>query len=83
MLFRSHEDRLNRLIGACDSPQSAPDLLPVLFDRELSEKDKGMGIAEGLAHCHYLVGEGKLERVKGSDGIWRFQKSGAERKAVA
>ena len=68
---------------ACDSPQSAMDLLPVLFDRELDEKDKGLGIAEGLAHCHYLVGEGKLERVLGEDGIWKFQKSGAHHKAVA
>ncbi|MZR31939.1 MBL fold metallo-hydrolase [Sneathiella litorea] len=78
-----HEDRLNRLILACDTPQSAMDLLPVLFDRELNEKDKGLGIAEGLAHCHYLVVKGKLERVIGEDGIWKFQKSGARYKAVA
>ncbi len=78
-----HDDRLNRLIDACESPQSAFDLLPVLFDRELGENDKGMGIAEGLAHCHYLVGEGRLARVKGEDGVWKFSKSGARRKAVA
>jgi len=82
--YRSHhDDRLNRLIGACDSPQSAFDLLPVLFDRDLNERDKGMGVAEGLAHCHYLVGEGKLERLLGEDGVWKFQKIGARHKAVA
>ncbi|MCF8468558.1 MAG: MBL fold metallo-hydrolase [Sneathiella sp.] len=78
-----HDDRLNRLISACDSPQSALDLLPILFDRELNEGDKSMGIAEGLAHCHYLVGEGRLDRVRGDDGVWKFQKSGERHKAVA
>lgn len=72
--YRSHhEDRLNRLKNACNTPQTAIDLLPVLFDRELSDSDKGMAIAEGLAHCHYLVGEGGLDRVRGKDGVWRFR----------
>ncbi len=78
-----HEDRLNRLLGACDSPQSALDLLPVLFDRELDEGDRSMGVAEGLAHCHYLIGEGRLERLKDTDGIWRFRRRGAAHLAVA
>ncbi|GLQ06535.1 MBL fold metallo-hydrolase [Sneathiella chinensis] len=67
-----HQERLARLKAACSSPKSALDLLPVLFDRELSEKDMSLGIAEGLAHCHYLVGTGELERTVGDDGVWRF-----------
>ncbi|USG62915.1 MBL fold metallo-hydrolase [Sneathiella marina] len=78
-----HEDRLNRLKAACVSPQSAIDLLPVLFDRELSDSDKGLAISEGLAHCHYLVGEGELDRECGDDGVWRFHRAGAVRAAVA
>ncbi len=78
-----HEDRLNRLLMACASPQSAHDLLPVLFDRELNENDKGMGIAEGLAHCHYLIGEGLLERLMGDDGVWKFRATNERRRAVA
>jgi glyoxylase-like metal-dependent hydrolase (beta-lactamase superfamily II) len=68
-----HAERLTRLKLACVSPKSAMDLLPVLFDRELSDSDKGLAIAEGLAHCHYLIGTGELVRQVGSDGIWRFQ----------
>ena len=78
-----HKDRLNRLKTACVLPQSAIDLLPVLFDRELSDSDKGLAISEGLAHCHYLVGEGELDRECGEDGIWRFRRAGAIRAAVA
>lgn len=78
-----HKDRLNRLKVACALPQSAIDLLPVLFDRELSDSDKGLAISEGLAHCHYLVGEGELDREFGEDGIWRFRCAGTIRAAVA
>lgn len=68
-----HEERLSRLKLACGSPKTAIDLLPVLFDRELSENDIGLGISEGLAHCHYLVETGEMERHIGDDGVWRFQ----------
>ncbi|MEH6526743.1 MAG: MBL fold metallo-hydrolase [Sneathiella sp.] len=78
-----HNDRLNRLKAACVSPQSAIDLLPVLFDRELSDSDKGLAISEGLAHCHYLVDEGELDRECGDDGVWRFRRATAVRAAVA
>ncbi|TNE40993.1 MAG: MBL fold metallo-hydrolase [Alphaproteobacteria bacterium] len=82
--YRAHHDeRLNRLFEACDAPQSAIDLLPVLFDRELSDSDKGLAIAEGLAHCHYLVGEGKLDRIRDETGVWKFHRPGESRRAVA
>jgi len=78
-----HIERLNRLKRACDVPQSAIDLLPVLFDRELSQSDRGLAISEGLAHCHYLVGEGELERQMGEDGVWRFCRCKEIQAAVA
>ncbi|PHQ72353.1 MAG: MBL fold metallo-hydrolase [Sneathiella sp.] len=78
-----HMERLNRLKSACTKPQSAIDLLPVLFDRELSQSDTGLAISEGLAHCHYLVDEGELDRQRGTDGIWRFQRQKAIQAAVA
>lgn len=70
-----HDERLDRLWTACEEPKSAVDLLGVLFDRELSQSDRGLGIAEGLAHCHYLVGKDRLGCVVGEDGIWRFQRT--------
>ncbi len=78
-----HQERLDQLLAACDRPMSALDLLPVLFNRELSVPDKGLAIAEGLAHCHYLVGEGELKRQIGADGIWRFERSKSIKAAVA
>jgi glyoxylase-like metal-dependent hydrolase (beta-lactamase superfamily II) len=78
-----HQERLDRLIIACVEPKSAIDLLPVLFDRELSDSDKGLAIAEGLAHCHYLVGTGELDREIGVDGVWRFHRNKAAHAAVA
>ncbi len=78
-----HRERLQQLKHACSTPKSAIDLLPVLFDRELGEHDMGLGIAEGLAHCHYLVGTGELERQIGKDGVWRFQSVNSVKSAVA
>ncbi len=68
-----HAERLLRLRNACGAPKTAFDLLPVLFERELNENDQRLAVAEGLAHCHYLVGTGELERITGEDGVWRFQ----------
>ncbi len=78
-----HQERLSLLRAACQSPKTALELLPVLFDRELGEHDQGLGIAEGLAHCHFLVGTGELERTVGDDGVWRFcQKKSVQEKVA-
>ncbi|MFT6558245.1 MBL fold metallo-hydrolase [Sneathiella sp.] len=67
-----HQERLDRLKTACQSPKTAIEILPDLFDRELGENDIGLGIAEGLAHCHYLVGTNEFVRTVGQDGVWRY-----------
>lgn len=78
-----HAERLLRLRNACDAPKTAFDLLPVLFKRELNENDQRLAVAEGLAHCHYLVETGELERITGDDGVWRFQITSSVKTAVA
>ncbi|WP_169569775.1 MBL fold metallo-hydrolase [Sneathiella limimaris] len=78
-----HAERLSRLKNACGSPKTAFELLPVLFERELNEDDQRLAVAEGLAHCHYLVGTGELDRVVGKDGVWRFQIAQDVKTAVA
>ncbi|MBL4907025.1 MAG: MBL fold metallo-hydrolase [Sneathiella sp.] len=78
-----HAERLTRLKLACGSPKTAIELIPVLFDKKLGESDMGLGIAEGLAHCHYLIGTGELERQVGKDGVWRFQSVKTVETAVA
>ena len=71
-LMRHHQDRLAELLQACETPQSANDVLPVLFPRPLDAHQLTFAFGESLAHCHYLWYCGKLERVTGDDGIFRF-----------
>lgn len=78
-----HHERLARLKAACQSPKTAIEIVPALFDRVLEDRDMGLGIAEGLAHCHYLIGEGEMERNMGKDGVWRFVTKNSVQEKVA
>ena len=48
------------------------NLLPVLFRRPLDRHQMAFALGEALAHLHYLMGQGALTRVLGSDGVNRF-----------
>ena len=48
------------------------NLLPVLFRRSLDRHQMAFALGEALAHLHYLMGQGALTRVLGSDGVNRF-----------
>ncbi|MBE7638299.1 MBL fold metallo-hydrolase [Sneathiella sp. P13V-1] len=78
-----HIKRLEQLKLACSSPKTVQDILPVLFERKLDENNMGLAMAEALAHCHYLVGTGELNRLVGDDGVWRFQMQKNVQTAVA
>lgn len=71
-LINHHRDRLAELLQACKTPQSASDVIPVLFPRQLDAHQLTFAFGEALAHCHYLWYSDKLERIKGDDGIFRF-----------
>jgi glyoxylase-like metal-dependent hydrolase (beta-lactamase superfamily II) len=72
-LHDHHRDRLAEVIQACSvAPQSAADVLPVLFKRKLDLHQTTFAMGESVAHLHALWFEGKLERRRGDDGIWRF-----------
>jgi glyoxylase-like metal-dependent hydrolase (beta-lactamase superfamily II) len=78
-----HGQRLERLFEACDAPRTVIELLPAMFKRRLRDRELFLAMAEGLAHCNYLIAEGRLQRVVGSDGIMRFVRPGEIRKSAA
>ncbi|MGB1466993.1 MAG: MBL fold metallo-hydrolase, partial [Alcanivorax nanhaiticus] len=71
-LVDHHAEQLDRVQAACKNhPQSAFDLLPVLFDRELDVQQLMFAMGESIAHLNCLMRQGRVER-EPVDGIWRF-----------
>ncbi|HWI79247.1 MAG TPA: MBL fold metallo-hydrolase, partial [Ramlibacter sp.] len=72
-LHDHHRERLAEVQEACArAPQSAADVLLVLFKRKLDLHQTTFAMGESVAHLHALWFEGKLRRQRGDDGIWRF-----------
>jgi glyoxylase-like metal-dependent hydrolase (beta-lactamase superfamily II) len=68
-----HAERFVELLSACaQAPQSAADLLPVLFKRSLDAHQTTFAMGEAVAHLHALAAEGRLRLVPGSDGVRRY-----------
>ncbi|MDB5947034.1 MAG: beta-lactamase-like protein [Ramlibacter sp.] len=68
-----HRDRLAEVMQACaEAPQSAADVLPVLFKRKLDLHQTTFAMGESVAHLHALWFEGKLQRRRDAQGVWRF-----------
>ena len=65
--------RLAEVMDACAvAPQSAADILPVLFKRALDLHQTTFAMGESVAHLHALWLAGRLVRTRGADGVWRF-----------
>ena len=71
-LAAHHQARCEEILAACVTPQSAVDLLPLLFRRPLDRHQTAFALGEALAHLHYLMVRGALDRVLGLDGVYRF-----------
>lgn len=72
-LHDHHRDRLADVMEACAAgPQSAADMLPVLFKRKLDLHQTTFAMGESIAHMHALWFGGKLQRTLDADGIYRF-----------
>jgi glyoxylase-like metal-dependent hydrolase (beta-lactamase superfamily II) len=68
-----HAERFAETLEACaEAPQSAFELVPVLFKRALDLHQMTFAMGESLAHLHALWFQGKLERSTGADGVIRF-----------
>jgi glyoxylase-like metal-dependent hydrolase (beta-lactamase superfamily II) len=68
-----HAARLDEVMAACAAPQSAVDIVPIMFRRPLDAHQLSFALGEALAHLHALSQKGDLRRVTGADGIIRFQ----------
>ena len=72
-LLQHHEERYADVLVACaEAPQSAADLLMVLFKRKLDLHQTTFAMGESVAHLHALAGRGQLRALKGADGVLRF-----------
>ena len=73
-LLQHHEERYADVLRACaEAPQSAADLLMVLFKRQLDLHQTTFAMGESVAHLHALAGAGRLRGEKGSDGVLRYR----------
>lgn len=75
-LQRHHAERLDEVKAACVTPQSAADIVPLMFARELDMHQMTFAMGEALAHLHRLWYDGVLTRTQGSDGVLRFVRTG-------
>lgn len=71
-LLQHHAEQLDSLVRACMEPQSAAEILPVMFRRELSGMHLFLALGEALAHLEYLVQEGRVERRTDATGLIRY-----------
>lgn len=72
-LAHHHDERLDDVVRACAEPLNATQVLGHLFKRELDSHQLFFAIGESLAHLHYLMGEGRIVRETGADGVDLFR----------
>ena len=78
-LHAHHDERFAEVLAACaDAPQSAADMLPVLFKRTLDLHQTTFAMGEAVAHMHALAGQGRLEAQLGADGVQRWKSDASE-----
>ena len=71
-LSAHHSARLAEVRQACASPQSAADIVPLMFPRSLDAHQLSFAMGEALAHLHRLWYAGELIRTQDGDGVMRF-----------
>ena len=75
-LTQHHDDRFADVLAACaEAPQSAADLLMVLFKRKLDLHQTTFAMGESIAHLHALWLGGKLVRRVDAQGVYRFSRA--------
>jgi glyoxylase-like metal-dependent hydrolase (beta-lactamase superfamily II) len=67
-----HAERLKEVHAACRSPQTAADIVPVMFRRPLDAHQLTFAMGEALAHLHKLWIDGVLIR-EWRDGVITFR----------
>ena len=74
-LQQHHRDRCETLLAACATPKCARELLPVLFDRDITDPHQVMfAMGETIAHLNYLEKKQAIVRTD-DDGILQFSRA--------
>jgi glyoxylase-like metal-dependent hydrolase (beta-lactamase superfamily II) len=64
-----HEERCARIADACSTePQSAAELVPIVFRKDLDPHQMSFAFGEVLAHVNYMVRRGSLEWITSIEG---------------
>ena len=72
-LLSHHEQQLQVIVRACAEPQTAAQILPVMYRRKLQGLHLLLALAEAKAHLEYLVvSESRLERRTDAEGLIRY-----------
>ena len=58
-------------------------MVPVLWRRQLDRHQTGFALGEALAHLHYLVGQGEIERTAGRERRQPLPAQGGVRRVAA
>jgi glyoxylase-like metal-dependent hydrolase (beta-lactamase superfamily II) len=73
-LIEHHERQCGKLLAACAAPKTAAELMPVLFERELTDPHQAMfAMGEAIAHLNHLKQSHRLKRVD-ENGAIRYVK---------
>lgn len=71
-LVEHHQQQLQLLLRACAEPQTAAQIVPMMFRRRpLFGMHLFLALAEALAHLEYLVADGRIERIE--DSVIRYR----------
>ena len=65
-------DELAQAVVSANAPQSAADVIPVLFRRPLDMQQRFFAMGEAIAHLNHLWRAGRLRRVDDADRTIRF-----------
>ena len=73
-LTAEHLESLEKLLDFCDEPRLAVEVFPALFRVDVRRQDMLMfATGEAIAHLHYLMAEGEIERFE-EDGRYRYRR---------
>ena len=70
-----HATRLHEVLQVCATPQSAANIVPIMFQRPLDAHQRSFAMGEALAHLNYLWQNGQLCRKLQKDGVIRYHAS--------
>jgi len=74
----NHFGALKRLEAFLETPRTAGECFPPLFNRRIRDGEYGLALVESMAHCLHLWHLGRATRQRRDDGAWLWQARGAE-----